>query len=108
VGLVHVEVEEAVAPHRVRDPAAWITGIVVRADCRRQGVDRRLVEAAEQWARARGLGRVKLNVWEATGARPFYERLGYASVQHQMCRRLDDRSGGQPGAQAAPSGGAGA
>jgi aminoglycoside 6'-N-acetyltransferase I len=37
-------------------PAAYLEGIWVEPDCRRRGVGRALLRAAEQWARSTGLG----------------------------------------------------
>jgi ribosomal protein S18 acetylase RimI-like enzyme len=43
-----------------------------------RGVARQLMEATEQWAAARGYGRVELSVFvNNRRARGFYEHLGY-------------------------------
>ena len=58
---------------------------------RGRGVGRRLVQAAEAWASARGLDQmaVRSNVGRAE-SHPFYERLGYvrAKTQHAYRKRL--------------------
>ncbi len=61
-----------------------ITGLVVDESCRGQGVGRRLMEHAEQWARDRGCRSVRLrsNVVRAE-AHAFYERLGYSVFKTQ-------------------------
>ena len=70
-----------------------ILGLVVDSSCRRGGVGRRLVGAAEEWARARGLEQmaVRSNVARSE-SHPFYERLGYvrAKTQHAYRKRLAD------------------
>jgi ribosomal protein S18 acetylase RimI-like enzyme len=68
-----------------------ILGLVVDMSHRGRGVGRRLVEAAETWASARGLDQmaVRSNVARAE-SHPFYERLGYvrAKTQHAYRKRL--------------------
>ena len=68
-----------------------ILGLVVDDSHRGQGVGRRLVQAAEAWASARGLDQmaVRSNVGRAEW-HPFYERLGYvrAKTQHAYRKRL--------------------
>ncbi len=85
---------------------AELTGLVVAASARGRGVGRALVAAAEAWAGARGFPALRLrsNVIR-TGARAFYERLGYRVVKRQnvfvrplsgRARAADLREGGPP------------
>ena len=68
-----------------------ILGLVVDAGHRKRGAGRRLVDAVERWALARGLAlmSVRSNVVR-TESHPFYERLGYVreKTQHAYRRRL--------------------
>jgi GNAT superfamily N-acetyltransferase len=68
-----------------------ILGLVVDGTHRGRGVGRRLVQAAEAWASARGHDQmaVRSNVGRAE-SHPFYERLGYvrAKTQHAYRKRL--------------------
>ena len=58
--------------------AAYIEVLAVAERAAGQGVARRLMEAVEEWARARGMWRVELTVFSVnTRARGFYEHLGY-------------------------------
>jgi GNAT superfamily N-acetyltransferase len=67
------------------EPAGLIAGLVVDARARRAGVGRGLVTAAEDWARARGLTSMRLRSRVArSGARAFYERIGYAVAKKQL------------------------
>lgn len=61
-----------------------IAGLVVDEACRGQGVGRRLMEHAEQWARDKGCRSVRLrsNVVRAE-AHTFYEQLGYSVFKTQ-------------------------
>jgi len=71
---------------------AEIVGLVVDATARRHGLGRRLVAAAEDWARAQGLAAlmVRSNVARDV-SHPFYESIGFARVktQHVYTKRLD-------------------
>ncbi|HYV85834.1 MAG TPA: GNAT family N-acetyltransferase [Patescibacteria group bacterium] len=66
------------------DACAEIAGLVVDAIFRRQGVGRRLVEAAESWARERGYARLRVrsNVTRDV-AHAFYPGLGFNKVKSQ-------------------------
>ncbi|HUX38845.1 MAG TPA: GNAT family N-acetyltransferase [Rectinemataceae bacterium] len=62
-----------------------LTGLVVDEGHRRRGLGELLMEAAERWTRAKGLGslRLKTNVVRKE-AHLFYERLGFAKVKQQF------------------------
>lgn len=77
-------------PLRVAYTYGHLQSLMVRAASRREGVGRRLVAAAEDWARARGASELRLDTWEfAAGPLPFYERLGYTTLKRALVRRLD-------------------
>ena len=63
---------------------AEIAGLIVDESARGGGIGRKLIEAAEGWARARGCRaiRVRSNVVRER-ARAFYEREGFAVVKTQ-------------------------
>lgn len=66
----------------VRRNEAWIGGVGVVASARRSGVGEALMRAVHEEARARGLERVWLEVFDTnTGARSLYEKLGYERQQ---------------------------
>ena len=70
---------------------AELIGLVVDGSARRRGTGRALVEAAEQWARSRGLTTltVRSNVTRQL-SHPFYEALGYVreKTQHLYRKRF--------------------
>lgn len=70
------------------DAFAEIDGLVVEASARRKGTGRRLVRAAEEWARGRGYAvlRIRSNVTR-NEARPFYEAMGYEVIKSQWVFR---------------------
>jgi N-acetylglutamate synthase-like GNAT family acetyltransferase len=84
VGWVHVYEHLPVCHDRV----AEIAGLVVDASCRASGVGKRLMDAAENWAREKGLDTVVLRsnvIREA--AHKFYENLGYTRIKTQHAFR---------------------
>jgi GNAT superfamily N-acetyltransferase len=63
---------------------AEIHGLVVTSSLRSRGIGEQLVAHAEQWARGRGVARIRVRsnaVRERTHA--FYERLGYSVTKVQ-------------------------
>jgi ribosomal protein S18 acetylase RimI-like enzyme len=75
-----------VVPRRI----AVVDNLIVRADCRRQGIGRRLIDRAERWADAQGAQAVEIVVHEFNHeARGFYDALGYRTSTRRLHRRLD-------------------
>ena len=78
VGWIDLSIEY----HLQTDPVALIGGLVVSEAMRNRGIGRELCEAAEDWARARGITRIRVrsNVIRER-AHAFYLRDGYARVK---------------------------
>ena len=70
------------------EPRGEIVGLVVAADTRGRGIGRKLVEAAEAWAKEQGAESVgvRCNTTRAEAHR-FYERLGFRAVKTQISFR---------------------
>ena len=84
VGWIHVQATNSLE----HDTRAEIWGLVVSERTRGAGVGRRLVEAAEEWAVARGLGVMSLRSNQLrTEAHGFYEHLGYKVAKTQSAFR---------------------
>ena len=65
------------------------TGIAVDEGWRGRGIGTALMDAAEAWARERGLDALELDVADPNGdARRLYERLGYGLVAHTLVKPL--------------------
>ena len=78
VGFLHVVVPALIEI----DAAAEIWGLVVSEGHRGKRIGQRLVEAAEVWARERGIATIRLRTNDIrTDAHRFYERLGFAHVK---------------------------
>jgi GNAT superfamily N-acetyltransferase len=72
-----------------RPTAAASIGVAVLDGYRGLGVGSALMEAADRWARERGLLELRLEVAaENTGAHRLYERLGYEPLTHTLAKRL--------------------
>ncbi len=59
-----------------------ISGMVVAAQCQRQGIGRRLVQSAENWFRSEGASYVRVTTasHRAETAHRFYRALGYCQT----------------------------
>ena len=80
-GFIHVEKYELLyAPGM-----ANILGIAVLSEFRRQGIGKRLLTAAEEWAKSRGIHTMRLNSGGTRKeAHMFYRSLGYSNEKEQL------------------------
>ncbi len=68
-----------------------LQSLMVQDAFRHQQIGRRLMEAAQQWARQHGATEMHVDVWEfPAGPLPFYERLGYRTLRRTLVRPLTD------------------
>jgi diamine N-acetyltransferase len=90
LGMVHVQLYDTPpGPALVQRRRAHIDNIVVAARHRRQGHGRALLDAAAQWARAKGAEEILLTVWAGNAdAERFYERLGFGRVSSVLGKPL--------------------
>jgi GNAT superfamily N-acetyltransferase len=66
-----------------------IRDLAVGSKHQRSGAGTALMQAAEEWARERGIGTIELMVWEFNlGAGDFYRKMGYATVNRQMWKHV--------------------
>lgn len=71
------------------EPAVQLTLLVVAAQVRGSGAGKRLVQAAEEWARDHGAQRLVVSTAvHRAGAHAFYETLGYALTGRRYARVL--------------------
>ncbi len=72
-----------------RMPQGFVVYMAVEQHARRNGIGRRLLEAAEDEARRRGLPYMGLMVTEDNAAaRALYEAAGYLTERRLLCKRL--------------------
>ncbi|NLG79133.1 MAG: GNAT family N-acetyltransferase [Firmicutes bacterium] len=90
VGLVHASIGYAPdLPIMVPRRYVMIHDLVVGKDFRRVGIGRALVERVHEWALARDVAEVELNVWEFNRpALALYKEMGYETVRRRMSKRL--------------------
>ncbi len=85
-GWVHAAVYRSLGG----DPEGEIVGLVVDQARRGQGFGQRLMRAAEEWARGRGLRAMRLRSRvHRIEAHRFYERLGYGRLKEQIVLRKE-------------------
>ncbi|GHO78484.1 GNAT family acetyltransferase [Ktedonobacter sp. SOSP1-85] len=86
IGFVEVYLrEDEVHPLRVAHRYGYVQSLFVTEACRKTGCGRALMQAAHDWARARGAIELQLESWDfAAGPLRFYEKLGYRTVKRQM------------------------
>lgn len=91
--LVHLE-----RPSRMSNEiAVELSRVVVRADRRRAGVGEALVEAAEGWARERGIPTLLAAIFVANGgSMRFWHALGFEPWVERAVRAVPDRPGAAP------------
>jgi len=76
-------------PVRVPRKYACIENITVSKICRKQGIGKSLIEAAQAWAEYRGATMMELTVWEFNqGAKNFYKKQGYQPTRSKMVKDL--------------------
>ncbi len=90
VGMVNVLINHARdIPILVPRRYAVVDHVIVDDRYRRQGIGRRLMEAAETWAGQQGIRDIELNVFEFNqGAIVLYEKLGYKTRSRKMHKLL--------------------
>lgn len=72
VGLDEFDLDER------RDTSPWVTGMIVRADRRGEGIGRVLMAELERWATRQGVA----GIWVGTDlAAGFYERCGWVPLE---------------------------
>ena len=90
VGYVHTLLRER-PPIPIMVPArfAVVDTLLVDDACRRKGIGRALMAAAEDWAQEHGAFYVELNVWKFNqSAVMLYEGLGYRAISQRMQKKL--------------------
>jgi ribosomal protein S18 acetylase RimI-like enzyme len=90
VGFAILEEEHPSGPDEAPGPWCAVYDLAVRHDYWGRGVGTSLMAAAEAWARARGLGQLRLDVYEFNDrARTLYERLGYTTHSRELLKVIE-------------------
>jgi GNAT superfamily N-acetyltransferase len=76
-------------PARVAYNYGHLQSLLVTEAFRHHGIGEKLLEAAENWAKARGADEMRLDIWEfPEGPLRFYEKTGYRTLRRKLVRRL--------------------
>jgi ribosomal protein S18 acetylase RimI-like enzyme len=86
---------EPVSWEDLREPCGYVHDIIVDERMRRRGAASRLMAAAADWFRERGMPRVVLQTAEGNAAaQALFARLGYRRTMVEMTVELDATGGG--------------
>jgi ribosomal protein S18 acetylase RimI-like enzyme len=89
-GAVSLQVYDTPAdPFMVQRRRVHVDALIVDQAHRRRGFGRRLMDAANNWARLQGADELVLTAWIGNaGARDFYQRLGYRVLSEVMQKEI--------------------
>lgn len=89
-GFVEIYLREDPAdPATISHKYVHVQSLMVVPDLRKQGIGKRLMNAAETWAAGQGAAEIRLDSWEFSGDPvSFYEALGYRSLKRKMVRPI--------------------
>ncbi len=80
-GYIHIESYQCLYSEKLGN----ILGLAVRGNCQRKGIGKKLLIAAEDWAKQQKLTGIRLNSSAfRTGAHEFYRSQGFLSVKQQI------------------------
>lgn len=80
IGWIHVTLAEPLES----EIFAELRGIVVKEEYRGQGVGKKLIQAAEQWTRNKGISRIRIRTnIKRRAVRKYYRSLGFHSIKTQ-------------------------
>lgn len=81
-------------PATVAYTYGYLQSLMVTRAWRGHGVGKRLVAAAQRWARECGATQMRLSTWEfADGPLRFYQALGYATLKRTLVQALEAPGG---------------
>ena len=85
-GACHLQIYDTPAGHTmVPERRGHVETLIVARQFRRAGCGRALMQAATEWARARGAGQLLLTVWAGNeSAERFYAALGYRTISQVL------------------------
>ncbi len=75
----------------------WVYYVAVEPAVQGQGIGRRIMDAAENWLKARGIRKVNLLIRsDNVPVRDFYERIGYADTRTCCLQKVLEGDTGTP------------
>ncbi len=90
IGLAEVYIrEDKPDPARIQRRYGYLQSLIITEQSRKQGTGKKLMQAAEIWAKQKGALEIKLDIWEfAAGPFDFYQNLGYRTLRRTLVRKL--------------------
>jgi GNAT superfamily N-acetyltransferase len=90
VGFAEVYIrEDRPDPARVCRRYGHLQSLLVTEKSRKKGTGKKLVGAAETWAKQKGATEMQLDIWEfPEGPLDFYQNLGYRTLRRTLTRQL--------------------
>jgi GNAT superfamily N-acetyltransferase len=88
IGLAEVYIrQDEESDAKIAYRYGYLQSLMVLESFRQHHIGTRLVEAAQEWAVHQGATEMRLEIWEFdAGPLPFYERLGYRTLQRILIR----------------------
>jgi aminoglycoside 6'-N-acetyltransferase I len=86
VGFVHVSTRTDYVEGAEASPVAYIEGIYVKPAFQKQGIAKKLIRVAEDWARQKGLTQIASDT-EITNRTSvyFHKKVGFVEVERLVC-----------------------
>ncbi len=91
IGFAELHLKHPDLKDRAKTPIPYVhlQSLAVTRLFRRKCVGRRLLQAAEAWARVHGANELRLDIWEfSAGPLDFYKRLGYLTYRRSLVKNL--------------------
>jgi aminoglycoside 6'-N-acetyltransferase I len=82
IAFMNLSLRSDYVPDATQSPVAYVEGIYVKAECRKQGVGTALLQYAEQWALERGCIQLALDaLLDNPASHEFYAKVGFREVE---------------------------
>ncbi len=91
-GFINVSMRSEYVSGATSYPVGYVEGIYVKSPYRRKGIARRLVEAGEKWAAAKGCLQMASDTWLwNTNSQAFHTRVGFSEKERLVTyiKRID-------------------
>jgi aminoglycoside 6'-N-acetyltransferase I len=82
IALMNLSLRYDYVPDATKSPVAYVEGIYVKAEYRKQGVGNALIQYAEQWALEQGCTQLALDaLLDNPASHEFYAKVGFREVE---------------------------
>ena len=85
IGFMNLSLRHDYVPGAEQRPVAYVEGLYVRAAFQQQGIGRRLIQRAEQWAKEQGCRELASDVLiDNTASAEFHGKVGFEEVERTV------------------------